>query len=143
MVRRLDARAADFAGAFDTLLSAKRETDEDVSAAVRAIIADVRTRGDDALIDYSDRFDKVQLTAATLAPLASGYRGRRGAMQPRKRWPRSTSRPSGSRIITAASFPPTLYIRTPSAPSSAGAGRRWTASGFMFRAARPVIRAPY
>ena len=66
MVRRLDARAADFAGAFDTLLSAKRETDEDVSAAVRAIIADVRTRGDDALIDYSDRFDKVQLTAASL-----------------------------------------------------------------------------
>ena len=66
MVRRLDARAADFAGAFDTLLSAKRETDEDVSAAVRAIIADVRTRGDAALIDYSERFDKVQLTAATL-----------------------------------------------------------------------------
>ncbi len=66
MVRRLDARAADFAGAFDTLLSAKRETDEDVSAAVRAIIADVRTRGDAALIDYSERFDKVQLTAAAL-----------------------------------------------------------------------------
>ena len=66
MVRRLDARAADFASAFDALLSAKRETDEDVSAAVRAIIADVRGRGDAALIVYSERFDKVRLSAATL-----------------------------------------------------------------------------
>jgi len=32
MARLLDARAADFAAAFETLLSAKRETDEDVSA---------------------------------------------------------------------------------------------------------------
>jgi len=66
MARRLDARAADFASAFDMLLSVKRETDEDVSASVRAIIADVRARGDAALIDYSKRFDKVQLTNATL-----------------------------------------------------------------------------
>ena len=66
MARRLDARAADFASAFGVLLSAKRETDEDVSASVRDIIADVRARGDAALIDTSARFDKVQLTAETL-----------------------------------------------------------------------------
>ncbi len=66
MARRLDASAADFASAFDKLLSLKRETDEDVSASVRAIIADVRARGDAALIDYSERFDKARLTAATL-----------------------------------------------------------------------------
>ena len=66
MARWLDARAADFASGFEALLSVKRETDEDVSVIVRAIIADVRARGDAALIDYSERFDKVRLTNATL-----------------------------------------------------------------------------
>ncbi len=66
MARRLDARAADFAGAFESLLFGKREADEDVTATVRAIIADVRARGDAALIELSDRFDKTQLTASSL-----------------------------------------------------------------------------
>jgi histidinol dehydrogenase len=66
MARFLDARAADFSEAFAALLSAKRETEADVATAVRAIIAEVRARGDQALIDYSARFDKVELTPATL-----------------------------------------------------------------------------
>ncbi|HTO42061.1 MAG TPA: histidinol dehydrogenase [Rhizomicrobium sp.] len=66
MARRLDARDADFAQQFTALISAKRETEEDVALAVRRIIADVRARGDAALIDLSAQFDKVQLTQATL-----------------------------------------------------------------------------
>ena len=66
MARRLDARAADFAEAFAALLSAKRETEEDVAASVRAIIADVRSRGDAALIDLTQRFDRVTLTPETM-----------------------------------------------------------------------------
>jgi histidinol dehydrogenase len=62
MARRLDARAADFAGAFAALLSDKRETAEDVAASVRAIIADVRSRGDAALIELTQRFDKFALS---------------------------------------------------------------------------------
>lgn len=49
----------------------KRETDEDVSASVRAIIADVRKRGDAALIELSAKFDKVQLTPQTLRVTAA------------------------------------------------------------------------
>ena len=60
MARRLDARAADFADAFDALLNATREAEEDVAATVRAIIADVRARGDAALIEFTERFDKVK-----------------------------------------------------------------------------------
>ena len=45
MARLLDATAPDFAGAFEALLNAKREEEEDVAAAVRGIIADVRARG--------------------------------------------------------------------------------------------------
>lgn len=66
MARRLDARAPDFARDFAALISAKRETEEDVAQAVRAIIADVRARGDAALVELSAKFDKVTLTAETL-----------------------------------------------------------------------------
>ena len=62
----LDARAADFASGFNAFLSVKREVDEDVAASVRAIVAEVRARGDAALIDFGARFDKVSLTPATL-----------------------------------------------------------------------------
>ncbi|OAN46494.1 histidinol dehydrogenase [Paramagnetospirillum marisnigri] len=55
-----------FEAAFAALLDMKRETDEDVDSQVAAIIADVRKRGDQALIGYTARFDRVELTAATL-----------------------------------------------------------------------------
>ncbi|HEY0104932.1 MAG TPA: histidinol dehydrogenase [Rhizomicrobium sp.] len=66
MARRLDARAPGFAGAFDALLNAKREEEEDVAAAVRAIVADVRARGDDAVLELTNRFDKAGVAASTL-----------------------------------------------------------------------------
>ena len=66
MARRLDARAAGFARDFAALISAKRETEEDVAQAVRAIIADVRARGDAALVELTAKFDRVSLTAETL-----------------------------------------------------------------------------
>ncbi len=61
MVQRLSAAEPDFAERFDALLSMKREVSEDVDQAVAAILADVRKRGDEALIDYSRRFDRVDL----------------------------------------------------------------------------------
>ncbi|MCC7320858.1 MAG: histidinol dehydrogenase [Rubellimicrobium sp.] len=51
-----------FAAAFAALLAAKREDAPDVDAAVAAIIADVRARGDAAVIDYTARFDRLTLT---------------------------------------------------------------------------------
>jgi histidinol dehydrogenase len=66
MVRRLDARAPDFESAFQTLLDAKRESDEDVAISVRSIVADVRARGDAAVREYTARFDKIELTALRL-----------------------------------------------------------------------------
>jgi histidinol dehydrogenase len=66
MARRLDARAPGFAAQFDALLNAKREEQEDVSQVVRGIMTDVRARGDAALVELSNKFDKAGLTAATL-----------------------------------------------------------------------------
>jgi histidinol dehydrogenase len=56
-----------FEAGFAALLGQKREEAEDVDQAVAAIIADVRARGDAALIDLTARFDRLMLTAETLA----------------------------------------------------------------------------
>jgi histidinol dehydrogenase len=63
---RLDTRNPDFEARFVDLLNAKREVSEDIDTRVAAIIADVRARGDAALVDYSAKFDRVELTAAGL-----------------------------------------------------------------------------
>lgn len=62
----LNVRDAGFEVAFRALLSAKREVSEDVDIIVRDIIADVAKRGDEAVIEYSSRFDGLQLTPDTL-----------------------------------------------------------------------------
>jgi len=66
MVTRLDASDSDFGRRFEALLGRKRELSQDVEAAVATIIADVRARGDAALIDHTRRFDRTGLTAATI-----------------------------------------------------------------------------
>jgi len=63
MPLRLDAAQADFASAFDTLVNARREADEDVAQAVRDIIRRVRAEGDAALADLTARFDRFDLDA--------------------------------------------------------------------------------
>ena len=67
MVFRLDSRHAGFAEEFETLLGSKREVSEEVSLAVATILEDVRARGDEAVLAYTDRFDKLPLTATTMA----------------------------------------------------------------------------
>jgi histidinol dehydrogenase len=64
---RLDSRHAGFAEEFETLLGSKREVSEEVGNTVAAILADVKARGDEAVIHYTERFEKLPLTAATLA----------------------------------------------------------------------------
>ena len=61
MAARLDMNSGDFAKDFRTLLDAKREASADVEAAVHAIVADVAARGDDAIKDYTRKFDRCDL----------------------------------------------------------------------------------
>lgn len=63
----LDSSEAGFEGAFAALLGAKREEAVDVDDTVAAIIADVRARGDAAVIDLTEKFDRLRLTPETLA----------------------------------------------------------------------------
>jgi histidinol dehydrogenase len=66
MPHRLNAGDAGFEADFSALLDAKRETSADVNDTVAAILAEVRARGAAAVIEYTERFDRVTLTPATL-----------------------------------------------------------------------------
>jgi histidinol dehydrogenase len=63
---RLSTAAPGFEAGFLALLNQARETTETVDQAVAAIIADVRARGDAALLDYTAKFDRLTLTADRL-----------------------------------------------------------------------------
>lgn len=62
----LNAEEADFEASFTTLLGAKREDSPDVDRVVADIIADVRARGDAALIELTARFDRMTLSVDEL-----------------------------------------------------------------------------
>ncbi len=62
----LDSTAPDFETRFTALLGAKREDSVDVDDTVAAIIADIRARGDAALIELTAKFDRVALSSQTL-----------------------------------------------------------------------------
>ena len=62
----LNADDADFEARFADFLGTKREAAPDVDEAVTGIIADVRARGDQALVDLTARFDRLDLTPDTL-----------------------------------------------------------------------------
>jgi histidinol dehydrogenase len=55
-----------FESAFAAFLAAKREVSEDVDAAVRAIVARVRSEGDKAVVDLTHRFDRLDLSATAM-----------------------------------------------------------------------------
>ncbi len=67
MPHLLDTGAADFEPRFAALLGAKREDSPDVDAAVAAILADVRARGDAAVLELTETYDKLSLTPETMA----------------------------------------------------------------------------
>ncbi|WP_332701634.1 histidinol dehydrogenase [Devosia sp.] len=63
---RLDSADADFEQRFQDLLAGKRESSQDVNDTVARIIADVRTRGDAAVVELTNKFDRTHFTAADL-----------------------------------------------------------------------------
>ena len=62
----LNSQSSNFEKEFKKLLSAKRENSVDVDLSVREIIEGVIERGDQALIEYTKRFDRINLTADKL-----------------------------------------------------------------------------
>ncbi|MEL4374540.1 histidinol dehydrogenase [Brucella cytisi] len=67
MVKTLRQTDPDFENNFATFLASKREASEDVDRAAREIVERVRREGDSALIDYSRRFDRIDLEKTGIA----------------------------------------------------------------------------
>ncbi len=66
MPQFLSTSDADFEDQFVALLGAKREDSPDVDVVVADIIADVRARGDAAVIELTSKFDRLDLTPDTM-----------------------------------------------------------------------------
>ncbi|MES2100555.1 MAG: histidinol dehydrogenase [Pseudomonadota bacterium] len=66
-IRLLDTSAAGFEAGFQRVLHWSAETDDAIEQRVAAILADVRARGDAAVLEYTERFDGV--SASTVAAL--------------------------------------------------------------------------
>lgn len=63
LIDRLDSAARGFEAAFEKLLERAPEQRADIAASVAAIVADVRARGDAAVLDYTARFDRRPATS--------------------------------------------------------------------------------
>jgi histidinol dehydrogenase len=75
MPLRLNTRDTGFEAGFERFLGEKREVSENVDAIVRGIIADVRGRGDRALIELTAKFDGLDLNQAGIRIPASEIDG--------------------------------------------------------------------
>jgi histidinol dehydrogenase len=60
----LDINDTNFSDQFSAILTRGEETSLQVTEVVRGIIKDIRTSGDDALLEYTNRFDRLGLTDA-------------------------------------------------------------------------------
>ncbi len=65
-MKSLDTTDAGFEAAFAALLDEARETTSAVGGVVAAIVADIRARGDVALCEYTERFDRLPMRADRL-----------------------------------------------------------------------------
>ncbi|HUK58826.1 MAG TPA: histidinol dehydrogenase [Stellaceae bacterium] len=66
MPLRLDTRERSFAASFRDFLDAQRANEADVDREAATIIADMRARGDDALADFTRRFDRLDFARVPL-----------------------------------------------------------------------------
>ena len=97
-LRTLDSSAPGFDADLAALLAYSVETDRAIEATVESILADVRARGDAAVLEYTRRFDAID------AGTASSPRRSRRCL--RLSATRSTPPRRGSAISTSASSRP-------------------------------------
>jgi histidinol dehydrogenase len=137
MPLRLNMRSPDFKDAFESLLAMKREAADDVDQAVQAIIAAVIAHGDDALIEFSKKFDRVDLGTLGLRVTQTEIEA---AVTAAPADAVAALRLAHERIVTFHERQKPQDLRMRLALNWAGVGCRSKRSAFMSQAARQVIR---
>ena len=122
MPQFLDTSDPDFERRFAALLGQKREADADVDADVAAILADVAARGDAAVIEMTERWDRLALTPATLAFSAAEIDAAVAAVGPDDRAALELAADAHPRLSRA----PASRGRPLDRPAGAELGWRWT-----------------
>ncbi len=77
-IRKFDSSAADFNAQLSTVLAFEASEDEAIDRTAAKILADVKTRGDVAVLEYTNRFDK--LDARNVGSLEIGRHELRAAL---------------------------------------------------------------
>jgi histidinol dehydrogenase len=70
-LRRLSSRAPDFESRLAALLSFEAAQNSDVDTTVASILREVKSRGDDAVLDYTRRFDRTEADSVAALELTS------------------------------------------------------------------------
>ena len=65
MINRLDIDEPGFDARLSRLLAWEPQRDQDIERSVKAIIAEVRARGDEAVLEYTRRFDRLECRDAS------------------------------------------------------------------------------
>lgn len=68
-IKRLSTGQQDFTAQLDAMLAFEATADEQLEATVASILADVKRRGDAALLEYTQRFDRLSVDAASALEL--------------------------------------------------------------------------
>ena len=63
-IRKLSTQQTDFDAQLSTLLAFEETADEKLEATVASILTDVKRRGDAALLEYTRRFDRLNVNDA-------------------------------------------------------------------------------
>ncbi|MGH6622519.1 MAG: histidinol dehydrogenase, partial [Burkholderiaceae bacterium] len=71
-LRELDTRAASFEAEFAPLLRVESAVDRSIERAAEAIVEDVRVRGDVALLEYTQRFDRLRVDSVAALEIPAG-----------------------------------------------------------------------
>ena len=95
-IKRLSSRDADFKVRLDALLAFESAQDESVDRAVAAILADVKTRGDAAVVEYTNRFDR--LSVGSMAELELSRESLQAALDGLPEAQRSALETAASRV---------------------------------------------
>ncbi len=72
-IKRLSSTDAGFDRSLSQLLAFENAQDNEVNKAVATILADVKNRGDEALLEYTHRFDNLSASAITALELPKAY----------------------------------------------------------------------
>ena len=72
----LNSLNSNFEKEFEMLLSSKREDSVDVDSSVKGIISAVIEFGDQALLDYTQKFDRIILTSDNLGSLTQSLKSK-------------------------------------------------------------------